>query len=83
MLVPEAALLSDQQGRYAVTVNQEDEVEVKRVRIGALDGNMRVIEEGLAPSDRVIVLGVLKARPGSKVTPQMQAQVQDKAATSR
>jgi RND family efflux transporter MFP subunit len=72
MLVPEAALLSDQQGRFALVVNQKDEVEMRRVKIGTLDGTMRVVEEGLKPEDRVIVLGVLKARPGSKVTPKMQ-----------
>lgn len=72
MLVPEAALLSDQQGRYALIVNEKDEVEAKRVKIGTLDGNMRVVEEGLEPEDHVIVLGVLKARPGSKVTPKVQ-----------
>ncbi len=72
LLVPEAALLADQQGRYAVVVNEKDEVEVRRVRIGALDGTMRVVEEGLDADDRVIVLGVLKARPGAKVTPKAQ-----------
>lgn len=72
LVVPEAALLSDQQGRYALVVNASDEVAVRRVRTGALDGEMRVVEEGLAPTDRVIVLGVLKARPGSKVTPKTQ-----------
>lgn len=72
MLVPEAALLSDQQGRFALVVNQKDEVEMRRVKIGTLDGTMRVVEEGLKPEDRVIVLGVLKARPGSKVTPKTQ-----------
>ena len=72
ILVPEAALLSDQLGRYALVVNDRDEVEVRRVRIGVLDGSMRVVEEGLTPADRVIVLGVLRARPGAKVTPKMQ-----------
>jgi multidrug efflux pump subunit AcrA (membrane-fusion protein) len=72
MLLPEAALLSDQQGRYALVVNDKDEVEVRRVRIGALDGAARVIEEGVKPTDRVIVLGVLKARPGAKVSPKAQ-----------
>jgi RND family efflux transporter MFP subunit len=72
MLVPEAALLTDQQGRYALVVNENEEVEVRRVRLGVLDGTMRVVEEGLTPTDRVIVLGVLKARPGSKVTPKAQ-----------
>lgn len=72
MLVPEAALLSDQQGRYALVVNDKDEVEARRVRIGRLDGSMRVVEEGLEFDDQVIVLGVLKARPGSKVTPKVE-----------
>lgn len=69
LVVPEAALLSDQQGRFALIVNDQDEVEVRRVTIGVLDGEQRVVRTGLAPTDRVIVLGVLKARPGSKVTP--------------
>lgn len=72
-LVPEAALLSDQQGRFAMVVNDKDEVEVRRVEIGELEGSMRVVEGGLSTDDRVIVLGVLKARPGAKVTPKVQA----------
>lgn len=72
VLVPEAALLSDQQGRFAMIVNAQDEVEIRRVKVGVLDGPDRVVEEGLTPSDRVIVLGVLKARPGAKVTPKSQ-----------
>jgi RND family efflux transporter MFP subunit len=72
MLVPEAALLSDQQGRYALVVNSENVVEAKRTVIGVLDGAMRVVEQGLQKDDRVIVLGLLKARPGAKVTPRVQ-----------
>ncbi len=72
ILVPEAALLSDQQGRYALVVNDENTVAARRVRPGILEGTMRVVEEGLKPEDRVVVLGVLKARPGSKVTPKLQ-----------
>lgn len=72
LVVPEAALLSDQQGRYAMVVNEENAVEVRRVQIGVLDGPMRVVESGLTPEDRVIVLGALKARPGSKVAPKKQ-----------
>lgn len=72
LVVSEAALLSDQQGRFAMVVNEKDEVEARRVKVGVLDGSYRVVEEGLTPNDRVIVLGVLKARPGSKVTPKVQ-----------
>lgn len=72
LLVPEAALLSDQLGRYALVVNDQNVVEVRRVKIGALDPAGRVVEEGLKADDRVVVLGVLKARPGSAVTPKRQ-----------
>ncbi len=72
IVAPESALLSDQQGRYAMVVNDANEVEVRRVTVGALDGSMRVVTSGLTPNDRLIVLGVLKARPGSKVTPKLQ-----------
>lgn len=72
LVVPEAALLSDQQGRFAMVVNADDEVEVRRVEIGALDGTDRVVTSGLTANDRVVVLGVLKARPGAKVSPQTQ-----------
>ena len=69
LLLPEAALLSDMQGRYVLAVNRENVVEQRRVEIGTLEGDMRVVTEGVAPGDRVIVVGVLKARPGAKVTP--------------
>jgi RND family efflux transporter MFP subunit len=72
VLVPESALLSDQQGRYALVVNDKNQVEVRRVRVGTLEGTMRVVEEGLTPQDRVVVLGVLKARPGAVVAPKLQ-----------
>lgn len=72
LVVPEAALLTDQQGRFAMVVNEKNEVEARRIKVGVLDGSYRVVEEGLTPNDKVIVLGVLKARPGSKVSPKLQ-----------
>lgn len=72
LLVPEAALLRDQIGRFALVVNDEDEVEIRRIKLGVLEGPLRVVEEGLSADDRIVVLGVLKARPGSKVTPKTQ-----------
>jgi RND family efflux transporter MFP subunit len=67
MLAPDIALLTDQGGRFAMVVNDKDIVEVRRVKIGALDGTMRVVESGLTPSDRVIVDGLQRARPGVTV----------------
>ncbi len=71
LLVPEEALLRDQQGRFALVVDAENTVESRRVRIGVQEGGLRVIEDGLSAGDRVVVLGVLKARPGAKVNPKV------------
>jgi RND family efflux transporter MFP subunit len=69
MLVPNIALLSNQSGRYALVANDNDVVEVRQVKIGALDGTMRVVTGGLSPSDRVVVDGLMRARPGATVKP--------------
>lgn len=71
LLVPDAALLSDQLGRYALVVDDANKVEVRRVKTGERRGTLREVSEGLSPADRVITLGVLKARPGNPVTPKL------------
>jgi multidrug efflux pump subunit AcrA (membrane-fusion protein) len=71
--VPEVAIGSDQAGRYVLVVNAENVVEQRKVEPGFLVDNMRVIEKGLKPDDRVVVDGVLRAIPGQKVDPKMRA----------
>ena len=73
LLVPDAALGTDQSGRYLLVVGKDDVVEQRVVVAGPLDGTMRVIEKGLAPGDRVIVNGTQRAIPGQKVDPQAVA----------
>jgi RND family efflux transporter MFP subunit len=70
LLVPDAALGSDQAGRYVLVVNGENIVEQRKVVTGPLDGDLRVIESGLKPDDRVVTSGLLRAIPGQKVDPQ-------------
>jgi RND family efflux transporter MFP subunit len=73
LLVPEAALGSDQRGRYLLLVGKDNVVEQRKVTIGPPVGNLRVIDKGLAAADRVVVDGILRAIPGEKVDPQMQS----------
>jgi multidrug efflux system membrane fusion protein len=70
LLVPDAAVLPDQSGHIVLTVGPDDAVTPKQVQLGGLRGGLRVIHSGLAPSDRVIIDGIPKAAPGSKVSPQ-------------
>jgi RND family efflux transporter MFP subunit len=72
LLVPEVAVGADQGGRYVLAVNADNVVEQRRVQLGSSVGQMRVIESGLKPDDRVVVAGILDAIPGQKVDPQLQ-----------
>jgi RND family efflux transporter MFP subunit len=72
LLVPDVALGSDQAGRYVLVVNGENVVEQRKVQTGPLDGDLRVIESGLKPNDRVVTAGLLRAIPGQKVDPQVR-----------
>ncbi len=68
LMVPERALGTDQQGRYVLVVGTDGVVAQKPVVIGPQNGELRVIEQGLEAGDRIIVNGLLRARPGAKVT---------------
>jgi RND family efflux transporter MFP subunit len=72
LLVPDAALGSDQAGRYVLVVNADNVVEQRKVQTGQLDGELRVIESGIKADDKVVVAGLLRAIPGQKVDPQLQ-----------
>jgi RND family efflux transporter MFP subunit len=72
LLVPDVALGSDQAGRYVLVVNSENVVEQRKVQTGPVESDLRVIESGLKPDDRVVIAGLLRAIPGQKVDPQLQ-----------
>jgi len=74
LLVPDVALGSDQAGRYVLVVNGDNVVEQRKVQTGPLEGELRVIETGLKPDDRVVTAGLLRAIPGQKVDPQLKSE---------
>jgi RND family efflux transporter MFP subunit len=74
LLVPDAVIGTEQARKFVIVVNAENTATPKYVTLGQLtpDG-LRAIKDGIGPDDRVIVNGLLRARPGAKVTPQEQA----------
>src|SRR5690606_32416698 len=68
LLVPERALGADQLGSYLLVVGNDDKVEYRSVKLGPREADLRVVEGQIGPQDRVIVEGLLRARPGIKVS---------------
>ncbi len=72
ILVPDEAVGTEQARKYVFVVDDGSVVRQKYVTLGQLDGGLRVVKDGLAASDRVIVNGLMRARPGLKVNVQEQ-----------
>jgi len=69
LLVPDAALGSNQAGTYLLVLNKDDVVEQRSVVTGQIFGPLRQIISGLSADDRVVVDGVSRAVVGEKVVP--------------
>jgi membrane fusion protein (multidrug efflux system) len=67
LAVPQRAVQQNQSNYSVLTVGAGEKVEVRAVKPGARTGDDWIIEQGLKPGDRVIVEGLLAARPGAPV----------------
>jgi len=74
LLVPDSAIGTEQVRKFVYVVDAENTVRQKYVELGHLDNDLRVILKGIEPDDRIIVNGLMRARPGAKVTPLMEGE---------
>jgi RND family efflux transporter MFP subunit len=73
LLVPDAAIGTEQAKKYVIVVDAQDTARQKYVTPGQLTSdNLRVIKDGIGPDDRIVVSGLMQARPGTKVRPEQQ-----------
>jgi RND family efflux transporter MFP subunit len=71
VLVPDAAIGADQANRVVFTVDEKNIVQQRTVVPGKLFEGLRIIQSGLDGTERVVVGGVQRARPGATVAPEM------------
>ncbi len=70
IVVPQAAVLTDQAGYYVLIVNDEAKVESRRIETGQRFGASLVVNKGLETGEQVILYGIQKVRPGLTVQPE-------------
>src|ERR1700704_2841792 len=73
LLVPDAAIGVEQVRKFVLVVDAENVARPKYVTLGPVVEGLRVITQGLAPDDNVIINGLMRARPGAKVAPQQSS----------
>jgi RND family efflux transporter MFP subunit len=72
-LLPQSAVLSDDNGNYVYIVNSKNEVERRSIKIGSVDDEGVTIVEGLSGQERVVLSAGPFLNPGQKVSPRRQA----------
>jgi RND family efflux transporter MFP subunit len=70
LLVPDVAIGTEQVRKFVLVVDGENVARPKYVTLGPVVEGLRVVTAGLGADDRVIVNGLMRARPGVKVNPQ-------------
>lgn len=69
-----SAFMTDGTNHYVYVATDDDVVERRTIRIGEIVGRNQTVLEGLAPGERVLVGGMNKVTPGTKINPVMVAQ---------
>jgi RND family efflux transporter MFP subunit len=69
ILVSEQAVSTDQGQKSVFAVDASNKVSYRRVQIGRLHDGLRVITDGLLPTERIIVSGLQRVHADSEVTP--------------
>lgn len=69
LVVPQRAVTELQGGYQVATVSADNKAHLQNVKVGSRDGAFWIIEQGLHPTDRIVVEGVQKVREGATVNP--------------
>lgn len=73
ILIPKRAVQETQGITSVLVVDADNMVALRTIQPGEAIGDLLIVREGVKPGERVIVDGVQKARPGSKVNPSLAA----------
>jgi len=71
VLINERAVGRDQGQTYVYVVDPQNQVVFRPVTLGAVQGGLREVTAGLQETDRVVVNGLQRIRPGVTVVPQV------------
>ena len=69
LLVPDAAVATDQSRRVLYILGPGDTVEARQVQLGPLHDGLRVIRDGLRGDEEIVATGMMRVRAGQAVAP--------------
>jgi hypothetical protein len=72
-VLPQSAVMSDENGNYVYIVNSKNEVERRAIKIGRVDESGVTIAEGLSGNERIVLSAGPFLSPGQKVNARREA----------
>jgi RND family efflux transporter MFP subunit len=72
LMLPDVAVATEQARRFVYVIDQDNIARLRYVTLGQVVDDLRVIKDGLADGDRVVINGLMRVRQGQKVTPEEQ-----------
>ena len=76
-LVRDQASGTDQDRKFVLVLKPDSSVDYRAVTLGRIVDGLRVVTSGLRPGEEVVINGLLRVRPGMKVTPKRAAMSPD------
>lgn len=72
LLLPDAAIGTDQASKFVLVVGADGVVARRPVRLGPMHAGLRIVRDGIQAGDLVVTKGLQRARPGQKVAPKQE-----------
>jgi RND family efflux transporter MFP subunit len=69
ILIPDEAIVTDQSQKLVMVVTEDNRIEPRVIRPGPTELGLRIVRRGLEPTDRIVINGLMRVRPGMEVTP--------------
>jgi RND family efflux transporter MFP subunit len=82
-LVQDQSIGTDQDRKFVLVLKPDSTVEYRAVTIGREVDGLRTVQSGLKPGERVVINGLMRVRPGMRVTAKSTAMLAEAAAPSR
>ena len=73
VLINDSAVGTDQTARFVLVVGTDNKVQYRPVTLGPIVDGLRVVQDGLAPGETIVVNGLQRVRPGAQIAPQRVA----------
>ncbi|MEO8122134.1 MAG: efflux RND transporter periplasmic adaptor subunit, partial [Rhodoferax sp.] len=70
LLINERAVGTDQNKKFVLVVGADNKAVYREVTLGASVNGLRIVKDGLAANERIVVNGLQRVRPGALVAPQ-------------